>query len=398
MIRVARLIMLDVVLLASLSGCAVIPGSNSPGAERYAGKTIELGAALSLSGPGAAYGPQQVRGIRLAVDTLNRQGIDGARIAVDIQNDESSPSRAAQLFSQMAADPSIVGLIGPTLSNSAPAADPIADQAGIPVVAVSNTGNGIVGTCPYACAYIFRDSLGEAQAIPVNVQVAVNERHPATAVLLYAQDDKFSRDGAAAFRQAFDDQGIQLLKEFPFSETQTDFSTNVAQAIAVRPDLLAVAAVGNIPAEILLAAHRQGFTGLVLGGNGFNTPAVAKAAGAAGRGAQSATGYYAGNQDPANQAFVAAYRARYGELPDQFAAQAYAGVMIFANASEHANLSFNDPSRDRNRLRDALESVDLDTPMGPFTFTTQQDVYQTIWVVAMDGVGGYRLLSSVPTG
>jgi len=264
------------------------------------------------------------------------------------------------------------------------------------VVAVSTTGNGIVGNCPYRCGYIFRDSLGESRAIPANVQAAVDERHPSTAALLFVRDDKFSSDGAAAFRQAFDDQGIQLLGEFSFSKNETDISSYVTRAVGAQPDLLAVAGVGRIPGEILVDAHRQGFRGLVLGGNGFNTPAVARAAGAAGAGAQSASGYYAGNSDPANQAFVAAYRARYGQTPDQFAAQAYAGVMIIAEAVRRARLTFTDSAGDRTRLRDALATIHVDTPMGPFSFTSQHDVGQTIWVVAMDGAGGYRLVKAIP--
>ena len=42
-------------------------------------------------------------------------------------------------------------------------------HAKTPVLAVSNTGPGIVGDCPYPCEYIFRDSLGEAEAIPANI-------------------------------------------------------------------------------------------------------------------------------------------------------------------------------------------------------------------------------------
>ncbi|GAC1341330.1 MAG: ABC transporter substrate-binding protein [Candidatus Dormibacteria bacterium] len=391
----ARFARLAVVTLG-LSSCAGLPGSPDPGSTQYAGKTIALGAAISLSGPGAVYGLQQERAIRLAVDTLNSRRIDGARISVDIQDDGSTPRLAGGIFSRMAADHTVVGLIGPTLSNSAPAAHSVAQQAAIPVVAVSTTGNGIVGSCPYPCTYIFRDSLGESRAIPANVQAAVDGHHPATAVLLYVRDDKFSSDGAAAFRQAFDDQGIQLLKEFPFSQTEASVSSYVAQAKAARPDLLAVAGVGQVPARVLVEARHQGFRGLVLGGNGFNTPTVARAAGAAGSGAQSASGYYVGNDDPANQTFVAAYRARYGQPPDQFAAQAYAGVMIFAEAAHHARLTFTDFAGDRTRLRQALATVKVDTPMGPFSFTSQHDVDQTLWVVVMDGAGGYRLVTSVP--
>jgi hypothetical protein len=73
-------------------------------------------------------------------------------------------------------------------------------------------------------------------------------------------------------------------------------------------------------------------------------------------------------------------------------------VLLYAEAARNANLSFTDSAQDRTRLRNALETVAVDTPMGFFQFTSQHDVHQTIWILAMDGAGAYRLVKSVPTG
>jgi hypothetical protein len=42
-----------------------------------------------------------------------------------------------------------------------------------------------------------------------------------------------------------------------------------------------------------------------------------------------------------------------------------------------------------------MESVNIDTPLGRFQFTSTHDVKQTIWVVQMDGNGGFALVKSV---
>ena len=92
-----------------------------------------------------------------------------------------------------------------------------------------------------------------------------------------------------------------------------------------------------------------------------------------------------------------AYRDRFHTDPDQFAAQAYTGVLILADAAKRAKLTFNNAQTDRQRIRDALESTNIQTPLGPFTFTSSHDVHQTIWVIAMDGKGGFTLVTSVPS-
>jgi branched-chain amino acid transport system substrate-binding protein len=73
----------------------------------------------------------------------------------------------------------------------------------------------------------------------------------------------------------------------------------------------------------------------------------------------------ASSPNPRSQAFVAAYRARFGQEPDQFAAQAYAGVYIIAQGLASAHTA-----TDARALRDALAQIrNLDTVLGPFSFT-----------------------------
>ena len=110
-----------------------------------------------------------------------------------------------------------------------------------------------------------------------------------------------------------------------------------------------------------------------------------KAAGAAGTGAQSAAAWFAGNDSEENQEFIAAYRDAYNEQPDQFAAQAYTGVLLLAEAIEEADLTFKDISKDREAIKTTLPEVEKETPLGDFKFTDQQDVSQPIWIVQMDG-------------
>jgi branched-chain amino acid transport system substrate-binding protein len=93
---------------------------------------------------------------------------------------------------------------------------------------------------------------------------------------------------------------------------------------------------------------------------------------------------------------VAAYKAKFAHDPDQFAAQGYASILIYADAAKRASLSFSNVPADRDQLRDGLEKVsNLDTPFGPFAFTSTHDVKQTVWILSMDGSGGFNLVTSI---
>ena len=388
-----------VLVTALLAACG--GGKGNAGSSSLTGKTLAFGAVFSLVGGGGVYGPQQKNAVQLATENVNRQGgVNGAKIAFSIEDDASDKQQSAQVTQRLIQEQRVLALLGPTLSNSAVAAHPIANSFRTPMLAVSTTGFQIVGNCPYPCTYIFRDSLGEAAAIPANIKAYVDEKHPKTAVLLYPNDDKFSADGAQVVRDDVGPSGIRLLDSIQFTKNEADLTPYVTRAVQMHPDVIFITSLGAIPSKIMTEARRQGFTGQFLGGNGFNTAAVSKAAGDAGTGARSASAWYIGNDFATNAEFVDAYRKRFGGDPDQFAAQAYTGVLILVDAARRAKLTLTPASlaSDRDRLRAALEKTSLDTPLGPFQFTPEHDVRQTIWIIAMDGKGGFNLVTSVKPG
>jgi branched-chain amino acid transport system substrate-binding protein len=292
-----------------------------------------------------------------------------------------------------------LALLGPTLSNSAVAVHPLAESLKIPILAVSTTGINIVPNCNFPnttpCKYVFRDSLGEETAIPDNIKSYATDGHPSTGVLLVAQDDKFSSDGGKIVQDTVSTYNINLLKTIKFNKAEADLSPYVTQAVQLHPDVIFITSLGGIPAKIMTEARKQGWQGQFLGGNGFNTATVSKNAGAAGLGARSASAWYLGNSFPSNAEFVTAFKAAYGHDPDQFAAQGFAAIKIIADAAKRANLTFSDLPGDRDKLRSAMETVNIQTPLGPFQFTSNHDVKQTVWIIKMDGSGGFTLVHEI---
>ena len=86
--------------------------------------------------------------------------------------------------------------------------------------------------------------------------------------------------------------------------------------------------------------------------------------------------------NPLSQAFIKNYKAKYSNDPDQFAAQAYAGVYIMAEGLKKANTT-----SDRKALRDGLGQVkDFPTLLGSFSFTPERDAnHQAVVQVVKDG-------------
>ena len=392
-------------LVSFLVGAIIIAAcgsttTSSGTSNTYSGKVIKFGAILSINGPGGVYGPQSRDGMNLAVKQINSAGgVLGATIQLSINDDASLKAQAAQLTQTLIQGEQDLALLGPTLSNSAVGAHPLAESLKTPILAVSTTGIHIVPDCNFPdatpCKYVFRDSLGEQTAIPDNIKSYAADAHPKTGVLLVAQDDKFSSDGGTIVQATVETYGISLLKTIKFNKGEPDLAPYVTQAVQLKPDVIFITSLGPIPAKIMTEARKQNWTGQFLGGNGFNTATVSGQAGANGLGARSASAWYLGNTFPSNAEFVSAYRTEYTKDPDQFAAQGYAAINILADAARRANLTFTDLPGDRDKLRAAMESVNIQTPLGPFQFTPTHDVKQTVWVIAMDGKGGFTLVHKI---
>lgn len=397
-----RAVAVAAVLVAgsTLTACASSPAKTAVGRTvGWTGKTLEVGAVYSETGAGSAYGPQSILGAELAVGEINHLGgIRGSRLVLKVEDDHSDPTTSALVTTQLIDQDHVVALLGPTLSNAAAAAHSAANQGRTVMLATSNTGPGIVGDCAFPCTWIFRDSLGEQTAIPVNIADYASSAHPQTAAVIYASPgDTLGADQAQIAEQALPGNHISLVSAVAYPPDAPDLSTYVATAIAGHPDVLIVTG-SSAPdlVAIMQDARAQGFLGAFLGGNTFNSLQVASNVGSAGLGAQSASAWYLGNSFPANTAFVSAYEAAYNKTPDEFAAQAYTGVELLAQAMDNVGprLTSLPLAAERLAIRNALANVSIQTPLGPFSFTPTHDVQQPIWIVQMNGQGGYTLVDS----
>ena len=340
-----------------------------PATPARAAGTIPLGVVADLTGQGASYGISIANGAKLAANLLNKVGgVNGNKIALSVDDPGSVVTQVTNVFQQDANNKKVLAIIGPTLSNEAKVADPVAQSLGVPVVATSNTAPGI----PQIGSYIFRMGLGEAAVIPPTMKVALKNLHFKTAALIYGNDNAFTQSDGAIFTAVAKKLGVKLVDTETYASGDKDFSTQLTKIKSAKPDVILCGALVKEAVPILVQARQLGITARVIGGNGFNTPAVITGAGKAAEGAIEGTAWFANSTTPQNVAFVKAYKAAYGKSPDQLAAQAYDAVNIVAAAAKKANTT-----SDRNALRAALAGL-KDVPVvtgsnGKFSFTADRD-------------------------
>jgi branched-chain amino acid transport system substrate-binding protein len=328
------------------------------------GQSVKIGAAFSLTGNAAVYGAQQKAGVQLAVDDVNKSGKLPVKLEAVIEDDGTSKEQGITVFQRFINRDKVAAILGPTLSTTATAADPIAQAAKTPVVAVSNTApKGITDIGDY----VWRVSLTEAQVIPAAVKLAKAKLGFKTAGVLYGVDDVFTKAGFDVMKSALDKEGVQVLAIQTFATKDRDFNAQLTALKNLKPDILMVSALAEQAAGIVAQARQLGYTGPIMGGNGFNSTKFIQNAGQAAEGVLVGTAWNRASQDPVNTKFIADMKAR-GVDPDQFAAQAYSGVLVIAEAIRLAGKG------GRDDIKAGFAKVkDVKTPLGTFSFQANRD-------------------------
>jgi branched-chain amino acid transport system substrate-binding protein len=335
-------------------------------APAFAQQTVKVGAALSMTGPAAAYGANQKTGILAAVEEVNKSGaLKGVTLEAVIEDDASTKEQGLAVFQKLINQSKVSAIIGPTLSNTAFATNPLAQGQKAPVVAVSNTApKGITDIGDY----IWRVSLTEAQVIPGALRTLQAKLGFKKAGVLYGNDDAFTKAGYDVMKAALADQKIQVLGEQTFAKPDRDYNAQLTKLLEAKPDILVVSALIENASGIVTQARQLGWKGPIFGGNGFNNPALMKNAGPAAEGVYVGTAWNRASTDEANQKFLALMKGK-GVDPDQFCAQAYTGVLVIAEAIKQAGMKGG-----RDDVKAGFAKVkDLPTPLGKFSFQPNRD-------------------------
>src|SRR5437660_10448008 len=376
-----RLSAVAAVIAVLLAACGGSP-STQPSASTGPKADIKVGLAISLTGAANIYGPSQRRSSDLAVDQINAAGgVGGAKLALVVEDDASARDQGITVFRKFINEDKVAAILGPTLSGVAAGAHPVAQQAGTPVIAISNTGVGIVGKCDYgACDWIFRASLGEETALPAALKAAKDKLNLKKVVLMFESDQKFAADGADIFKKAAADNGITIARTIPYKTADVDFSAFVTQAKGESPDAILASGLAGTASKVLVEVGKQFPQGLrVVGSNGFNSPAVITAAGAAAPNMIVGTAWNKASTDKTNVDLVEACPDTYVSGTATVGAPAHTAMVVLATAMKRSG-----NASDKAALTQALEGTkDLATPLGAFSFTPEHDVKQPVFVMTV---------------
>ncbi|MFC7381061.1 ABC transporter substrate-binding protein [Sphaerisporangium rhizosphaerae] len=347
-------------LVLAASACGGSGGGSSGGAA----EPIRVGLIVSLTGNYTPLGSEDKKAVELAVEQVNAQGgLLGRKVELVERDDKTAPDQGIVAFNQIKGQ--IDALIGPVFSNSALAVEPLTERAKIPQLSLAPAQEQVE---PIK-SYVFVTPALSNMYAERYLQYIQSEKITKIAV---AHDTKsaYSVAGHKAMVALAPKYGVSVVADEPYETTTSDFSaifTHVRDSGA--------------QALVFWGSGAPGVTvGKQYAASGLKVPLFLTAAqasklwlepmGSAAEGmtVQSAIGVIGDHLPDSKQKQVidqmaTPFKQKYGYPPPQFAQDGYSASLLLFEAIRKAGTT------DKEKVRQALENMDLVTPNGRFRYS-----------------------------
>jgi len=329
-------------------------------------KVIRVGALLPASGPGSYFGVMGKQGADLALEEINKNGINGYKLAIEYGDSQCQPLPATNVAKRMLETFKPHVVIGEECSDATLAAMSVLEEAKVPLLNAGSATNKFTDSGFKYAFRIFPSAQQQTDSLATN---AIKKMNAKNAILLNVKTNA-GIDISDNFEKTFLANGGKVLGKIDFASDVSDFT-----AIATR-----VASMGN--ADVLLVSALEGQTvklaqalaqaGVTKGGGGkaimIGTIWVPwgfdQKAGKASIGYTRISQFDPNEQRPVVQNFVKNFKAKYGAdtVPTHINAHAYDQILMIAEAVKRG-------AKDSESIRtEFLKMKDVEVTTGKITF------------------------------
>ena len=354
-------VMLAMSLTATLFACggnsassnqskvAETPASGETTANQNA--TFKIGGIGPTTGGAAVYGKAVENAIQIAVDEINAAGgINGYQVEYRFEDDEHNAEKSVNAYN-MLKDWGMQVLIGSV--TSAPCIAVADKTAADNMFQITPSGSAV--EC-VAKPNVFRMCFSDPNQGVASAQY-INDHNLATKVgMIYDSSDVYSSGIAEKFRDEAIGKNFEIVAEETFTaDSKTDFTTQLTKIKAAGADLLFLPFYYTEAALILDQAKKMDYAPVFFGCDGMDgILTLENFDKSLAEGLMLLTPFSADATDPLTTSFVKKYKEKYGEIPNQFAADGYDCAYTIKLAIEKANLT---PASSRSDICNTLKTT-----------------------------------------
>jgi len=355
-----RLAALTVAGTLALAAC-----SSADGGTDSSSGPIKIGVVVPLTGPFSPLGIGDKAAIEQEVKTINDAGgVLGRDLEVTIKDDKTDVPQSVTEYNQLAADRSYSAILSSSNVAASTAIGPSAETNKIPTIALGPVSAFKNGDNPYAFTCVAIPELYAEAAVDY-----MKDQGYTSIAIAHTDGDPYGGIGNDSTVEAAEAAGIDVVVDEPIDVAATDFTPVITKVKAAKPDAFLVWVAG--PAAVIITKQfaGSGIPLLMTGAQASNL--YVEPAGAEGEGVVMTSSIAvpgrelpAGALKDAVDAFANPWLEQNDAYPPQFAFDGATAMQLIVAAIKKAG------SADREKVRDALESLELLTPTGRFQFSS----------------------------
>jgi len=322
------------------------------------GAVIKIGGIGPTTGDAAIYGLAVKNAAQLAVDEINAAGgINGATIEFNFQDDEADSEKAVNAYNTLK-DWGMQLLLGTVTSTPCIAVAEKSAQDGI----FQLTPSGSAVDC-VANDNVFRVCFSDPNQGGASADYIAQNNLATKVAVIYNSSDVYSSGIYEKFAAEAADQGLEIVAAEAFTaDSNKDFTVQVQKAKDSGAELLFLPIYYTEASLILAQANTANFEGKIFGCDGLDgILGVENFDKSLAEGVLLLTPFAADAEDDLTKNFVSAYQDAYGDIPNQFAADAYDGIYAIKAACEQANVTADMAASEiGDLLKGAMTEISID--------------------------------------
>ena len=320
------------ILFLSVFGCSTDTG-------------IKIGLVVPLSGEFSIYGSPVRKGVELALEELANSG---TVIELEVIDTEGNAEKAAEAM-ETCIDNGALAVIGGVTSVEALEMVGIADRTDHVLLSPSASSPQLTGISRNFYRIFPSDALEGT-----TMGNFAYQRLELESAVIVAKEETYAKGNQEVFRAEFERNGGRVLETIQYPEGAGDFSGLLERVVSLDPPGVYLAAFADDIGAMINELRRQGYQGKILTTSAFASPEAIEQVGGNAEGVFLTQAVFEVNsEDPEIQAFVAAYREKYGFAPGLYAAHGYDAMMVLAQAiSDNGSGLASDLWKSMRSLRD----------------------------------------------
>lgn len=341
-------------MVTSLVGCGSADNSGSTNKDTSAGtesEVFKIGGIGPITGGASIYGLAVRNGAQIAVDEINAAGgINGVQIAYDFQDDEHDAEKAVNAYNSLK-DWGMQVLMGTVTSTPCEAVADKTAADGMFQITPSGSSLGCIKN-----DNVFQVCFTDPNQGVKSAQYISEAGLAQKVAVIYDSSDTYSSGIAEAFVAESANQNFDVVVSEAFTQdSKTDFTVQLQKAKEAEADMVFLPIYYQEAALIIQQADKMGYAPTFCGGDGLDgLLGVENFDVSLAEGIILLTPFIADSEDELTKNFVTAYKEKYNEVPNQFAADAYDAIYIIKAAMEEAKVT---PSMSVSEIGTALKDA-----------------------------------------